>query len=78
MRTIMSKSRYAKSKGRSLSALSHWIATGKISRAALLGEGVRARIWVEQADANLERNLDPNQQYYQEYWGKQPANRKCI
>lgn len=49
-------------KGRRPSSVSNWIAEGKISRDALIGDGVRARIWVERADADLLRNLDPAQQ----------------
>lgn len=53
-------------KGRVPSAISNWITEGKISPAALQGEGVRAKIWVEQADADLARSLDPAQQAAQE------------
>ena len=35
---------------------------GKISARALVGTGVRARIWVEQADLDLLLNLEPAQQ----------------
>src|SRR4051812_10129499 len=44
------------------SAISNWIAAGKISKAALIGEGVRAHIWLEQALRDLQLNLDPGQQ----------------
>lgn len=66
MQTVVSKGEYAAMKGRAPSAISNWIADGRISRAALVGEGVRAKIWVEQADADLSRNLDPSQQVAQE------------
>lgn len=62
MKTIVSKADYARLKSRTPSAISNWIAAGKISSAALIGTGVRAKIWVEQADADLIRNLDPAQQ----------------
>lgn len=62
MKTIVSKAEYAALKERGASAVSNWIAEGKITRAALVGEGVRARIWVEQADADLLLRLDPSQQ----------------
>src|SRR4051812_39722045 len=62
MKTIVTKAEYAALKERGASAVSNWIAEGKITRAALVGEGVRARIWVEQADADLLLRLDPSQQ----------------
>lgn len=62
MKTVVTKGEYARLKGRQPSAVSNWIADGRISAAALIGEGNRARIWVEQADADLARNLDPAQQ----------------
>lgn len=61
MRTIVTKAEFAARKSRLPSAISNWIASGKISRAALIGEGVRARIWVEQAERDLELGLDPAQ-----------------
>lgn len=66
MQTIVSKGEYAALKRRAPSAISNWIADGKISPAALIGTGVRARIWVEQADADIARNLDPSQQVAQD------------
>lgn len=62
LKTIVTKKHYAALKNRSISAVSHWISTGKISQEALQGEGVRARIWVERADQDLERGLDPAKQ----------------
>lgn len=62
MKTILTKAQFAARKNRTPSAVSNWIAAGKISRAALVGEGVRARIWLEQADRDLEVSLDPAQQ----------------
>lgn len=62
MKTVVTKGEYARLKGRQPSAVSNWIADGKISAAALVGDGNRARVWVEQADADLARNLDPAQQ----------------
>lgn len=61
MKTILTKAEFAARKSRLPSAISNWIASGKISRAALVGEGVRARIWVEQAERDLELGLDPAQ-----------------
>lgn len=58
----MTKQEFAAHKKRKPSAISNWIADGKISAAALVGEGVRARIWVEQAERDLEIGLDPGQQ----------------
>jgi hypothetical protein len=62
VKTIETKQEFAARKNRRPSAISNWIAAGKISRAALVGEGVRARIWVEQAERDLLVNLDPGQQ----------------
>jgi hypothetical protein len=62
LRTIVSKGDYARMKERTPAAVSIWIRDGKISRAGLVGEGNAAKIWVEQADADLTRNLDPAQQ----------------
>jgi hypothetical protein len=62
----MTKGAYAAYKGRTPGTVSHWIADGKISAAAMVGEGHHARIWVEQADADLLRSLDPAQQAAQE------------
>lgn len=67
MKTIVTKGEFAAMKGRGPSAVSNWIADGKISPAALVGTGVRARIWVEQAERDLARNLDPSQQIAQDH-----------
>lgn len=65
MKTIVTKGEYARLKGRAPSCISNWIAEGKITPAALVGEGIRARVWVERADADLNRNLDLGQQLAQ-------------
>lgn len=65
MRTIVTKSEFAERKGRSPSAISHWIASGKITRTALIGSGNRAKIWVEQAERDLAASLDLGQQLAQ-------------
>lgn len=70
MRTLLTKGEYARRKCRSPQAVSAWIKDGKISKSAIVGRGPRARIWVEQADADLAENLDPSQQWSQ----KVPAN----
>jgi hypothetical protein len=62
VKTIETKQEFAARKNRKPSAISNWIAAGKISRTALVGEGVRARIWVEQAERDLMVSLDPGQQ----------------
>lgn len=67
MKTIVTKAEYAALKQRGASSVSNWIAEGKITAAALIGKGLRARIWVEQADADLARALDPTQQLSQEH-----------
>lgn len=61
-KTLVTKGQYAQLKGRSPAAVSNWIAEGKISQAALHGEGQRAKIWVEQADRDLVASLDVEQQ----------------
>lgn len=65
VKTVVTKGKYAKMKGRAPSAVSNWIAEGKITAAALQGTGNRAQIWVEQADADLAASLDPSQQLTQ-------------
>jgi hypothetical protein len=67
MRTIVTKAKFAQLKHRTRSAISNWIRSGKISKAALQGEGNHARIWVEQADADLARTLNVSQQLGQRY-----------
>lgn len=62
LKTLLTKGQYAQLKGRSPAAVSHWIADGKISAAAISGEGQRAKIWVEQADRDLAASLDAEQQ----------------
>lgn len=66
MRTIVSKGEFAARMKRAPSAISNWIADGRITPAAIMGTGVRAKIWVEQAERDLARNLDPGQQLSQE------------
>src|SRR5690349_10667216 len=65
VKTVMSKSEFARLKRRGASAVSNWIAAGKISEAALIGKGNSAKIWVEQAEADLAASLDPSQQAIQ-------------
>ena len=62
MKTIVTKAQYAALKGRKPSNVSNWIREGKITHLALVGSGVRAQIWVEQADHDLLCTLDPSQQ----------------
>jgi hypothetical protein len=72
LRTIETKGQFAKRKKRAASSISAWIAEGKITSAALIGTGSRARIWVEQAEADLAAALVPSQQWSQEF----PANER--
>lgn len=65
MKTIVSKGEFARLKQRGPSAVSNWIAHGKISAAALIGKGNAAKIWVEQAERDLAASLDPSQQVIQ-------------
>ena len=58
-KTILRKSEFAKRKHRSAGCVTGWIKEGKISVAALIGTGTRARIWVEQAEADLAASLFP-------------------
>lgn len=61
---IVSKGEFAKMVGRQPSAVSNWIAAGKLSGAALIGDGNRARINVPVAMDQL-RALDIGQQLAQ-------------
>lgn len=61
-RTVVTKGKFAALKGRTPQCVSNWIKDGKITGSALVGEGHRAQIWVERADADLARSLDPAQQ----------------
>lgn len=72
LRTILTKGEFAKRKHRSPACVSNWLAEGKISQAALVGEGHRARIWLEQAEADLAASLSPNQQWSKDF----PANER--
>jgi len=46
-------------------ASTKWIRQSKISAAALIGDGLAKKIWVERADADLAASLDPAQQLAQ-------------
>jgi hypothetical protein len=65
MTNVVTKGEFARLKGRTPSAVSNWIADGKITPAALIGKGPRARIWVERADADLAASLASGQQLAQ-------------
>jgi hypothetical protein len=65
VKTVVSKGEFAKRKQRGPSAVSNWIAAGQITKASLIGEGHRAKIWVEQAERDLAASLDPSQQVIQ-------------
>ncbi|WP_461327695.1 hypothetical protein [Bradyrhizobium huanghuaihaiense] len=69
----MSKGDYARRKHRSPACVSGWIKAGKISAAALVGDGQAAKIWVEQADADLAASLHPSQQWAQEHPANEPS-----
>lgn len=64
-RTIVSKSEFAALKKRAKSAVSNWIAEGKLTGASLVGSGVRAKIWLERAEAELAGTLAESQQVIQ-------------
>lgn len=66
MKTLLTKSQFAARVGRDRSAVNRWIADGKISAAAIIGEGREARIWAERAERDLAVSLDPAQQAAQE------------
>lgn len=65
-RTLMTKGQFAQLKNRAPSAVSNWITRGTISPSAVVGQGQRAKIWVEQAERDLA-SLDAGEQ------DKQPA-----
>jgi len=58
---IVSKMEFAELVGVGPSCVSQWIARGKISGNALVGSGNRARIRVDVAQAQLQKNLDISQ-----------------
>lgn len=62
---IVTKGKFAKLVARTPSAVSNWIAEGKLSGDALVGEGHRARINVEVALEQLGVTLDLSQQLAQ-------------
>jgi hypothetical protein len=62
LKTVVTKGEFAQRHSRSPAWVSNMIAEGKITPEALIGDGVRARIWVERADADLAGSLDPSQQ----------------
>lgn len=66
MKTVVTKGDFARLKSRSPACISKWILEKKISPEALIGEGRLARIWLERAEADLTRTLDPAQQAAQE------------
>ncbi|ODR98912.1 hypothetical protein AUC68_06995 [Methyloceanibacter methanicus] len=66
MKTVVTKAEYAAMKERRPSCVSNWIAEGKITSAALVGQGTRAKIWVEQADRDLAAGLHIGQQLAQD------------
>lgn len=72
-KTIVTKAQYALLKKRTPSSVSNWITAGKISKAALIGEGRGARIWAERADSDLALSLDPSQQAAQNKPVEAPA-----
>lgn len=65
VRTIITKAEFAMKMQRSRSCVSAWISDGKISPAAIIGDGRTARIWLERAQADLAASLDPSQQLAQ-------------
>jgi hypothetical protein len=67
VRTIETKGQFARRKNRRPSAVSNWIANGKITPAALIGKGNAAKVWVERAEADLLASLDPSQQFSREF-----------
>ncbi len=62
---IVSKGEFARLVGRAPSAISAWIADGKLTAPALIGAGHRAKIDVEAAVAQLKLTLDVGQQLAQ-------------
>ena len=62
---LVSKGKFAEMVGRTPAAVSQWIAAGKLSGAALVGEGRYAQIDVEVAQQQLGITLDLGQQLAQ-------------
>jgi hypothetical protein len=65
-RTIVTKSELADRLGRHKSQVSRWIAYGQISAEAIVGEGVKSKIWLERAEADLRAHLAPGSQVSRE------------
>lgn len=59
---LMSKSEFAARRGVQPSAVSNWIATGRLTSEALVGTGRYAQIDVAEAERQLAATLDPAQQ----------------
>ncbi|MCG5240082.1 hypothetical protein ACIU1J_01885 [Azospirillum doebereinerae] len=62
----MSKSDFARHRGVSPAAVSQWISSGRLSGAALVGEGRTAKVDVAEADRQLATTLDLGQQMAQQ------------
>lgn len=58
---VVSKGEFARISNVSPGRVTQWIAEGKITGDALVGEGRAARIRVRAAQSQLKRHLDPNQ-----------------
>ncbi|UGY27179.1 hypothetical protein HU675_0010700 [Bradyrhizobium septentrionale] len=67
---MLTKSQFAKRMHRVPSCVTRWIEEGKITKAAMIGEGHRARIWAERAETDLAASLNASQQFSQAF----PAN----
>jgi hypothetical protein len=61
-KTLLTKADFARRHGRTPAAVSRWISQRKLSEAAVVGEGPRAQIWVEQAEIDLALSLDAGRQ----------------
>lgn len=51
--TLVTKGEFARRQGVGRSTVSNWITSGLLSRRAVIGNGQRAPIWVERAEADL-------------------------
>jgi hypothetical protein len=58
-RTIATKTAFAAARGVKPACVSNWIRRGIVTKAAIVGEGPRARIWIERAEADLALRRDP-------------------
>lgn len=76
--TLISKGELARILDRSPAAVSNWISTGRISPAAIIGSGQRARLWVEQVERDLAAHPYPRPATALPYQPVARKTKECI